>query len=264
MGSLLTLHSASSNFAAILHVQNLCEILFPIAPSPESEVVSIRQQETLLAPRERWDANVSEIQAPGWLSKSPRPILWIGGRQNRRGVSWVSSFALDLIDALEMERSVDVVYTLCSGGEKGPMTRPIDIFKRAILQLLKAYPELVLAPENLDKMSMQRFKAISDSPEVAFKVLADILKMVDAKCQRSGKELFLLLDRVDIVLMRENALGRQRFLRALMQLNSEYKSLRVVLTSQFPVAELKFTTISRESLTEIWVDTTKPLAMYSR
>lgn len=156
------------------------------------------------------------------------------------------------------------MYTLWSGGEEGPMTRPLDIFKRAILQLLKANPELVLAPENLDKLSLQRFKAISDSPEAAYKVLADILKMVEAKCQRDGKEMFLLIDRVDIVLMRENALGRQRFLRALMQLNLEYKSLRVVLTSQFPVAELDFKTEGRESLTEIWVDTTKPLAMYSR
>lgn len=235
-----------------------------MAPSPESETVSIRQQETLLAPRERWDANVSEIQAPGWLSKSPRPILWIGGRQNRRGVSWVSSFALDLIDALQMERSVEVVYTLCSGGEEGPMTHPLDIFKRAILQLLKSHPELVLASENLDKMSLQRFKAIGDSAEKAYKVLADILKMVNAKCRRNGKELFLVIDRVDIVLTRENALGRQRFLRALMQLNVEYSSLRVVLTSQFPVTELEFMKLGRDSLTEIWVDTTKPLAMYSR
>jgi hypothetical protein len=207
---------------------------------------------------------VSEIQPPEWLSKYPRPLLWIGGRQNRRRVSWVSSFTLDLVEALEMERTVQVVYILCNGGQENVPIGPLHVFRRAIMELLKVYPELVLVPENLDKLSVQRFQAVRESPEAAYKILVDILKMVDVQCQKDEKELFLLMDRVDVVLMKENAHGRQRFLKALTQLNVEYKTLRVLLTSQLPVEEIEFTTGGKDDLMEVWVDTTKPLVMYSR
>lgn len=255
---------ASSRFSAILYVQNLTSILFPTPLLIEREILLVRQQESLLAPRERWESNVSEIQAPAWLSRSPRPILWIGGRQNRRGVSWVSSFTLDLVEALKMERTVQVLYTLCNSGKDGVPASPLSVFKRLAVELLKAYPEIVLVPENLDKLSVQKFQAVGESPEAAYKILADILKIVDIQCQRDRKELFLLIDRVDVMLTRENVAGRQRFLRALLQLNAEYKNLRLVLTSQHPVVELEVGAEGKDSLMEIWVDTTKPLAMHSR
>jgi hypothetical protein len=179
-------------------------------------------------------------------------------------VSWVSSFTLDLAEALEMERSVQVVYVLCNRGQENIPIGPLHVFERAIVEMLKAYPELVLVPENLDKLSVQRFQAVRESPEAAYKILVDILKMVDVWCQKDRKELFLLIDRVDVVLMKENAQGRQRFLRALTQLNVEYKTLRLLLTSQFPVGEMELTIEGKNSLIEVWVDTTKPLVMHSR
>ncbi|KAH8593769.1 hypothetical protein B0O99DRAFT_626112 [Bisporella sp. PMI_857] len=163
-----------------------------------------------------------------------------------------------------MERGVKVVYALCNSGQEGVPTRPLHVFKRVILQLLKAYPDLVLVPENIEKLSLQRFEAVKESPEAAYSILADVLKMVNIECLRDRKELFLLIDRVDVVLARENTHGRQRFLRALVQLNTEYKMLRIVLTSQFPVAELELVTENKEALMEVWVDINRPLTMHSR
>jgi hypothetical protein len=250
-----------NQFSAILHTQQLCGIILPNPPSYEHEALVIRQQETLLAPREHWEANISEIQAPGWLTSSPRPILWIGGRRNRRNVTWVSSFTLDLVDAMEIEPSVHAICTLCNNRQENG---PLAIFKSAIAQLLKVYPGIVLEPSNLDKLSLQRFRSIGESPEVAFRVLADILKMVDTKCQQDGIELFWVIDRVDVLLTKENLQGKQRFVKALLQLAVEYKNLRILLTSQFSVGEMEIAVGGVCSLMEIWVDTTKPLAMHSR
>lgn len=217
-----------------------------------------------LAPRERWDANVSEIQAPGWLSQNPRPILWIGGRQNRRGVTWVSSFSLDLIEALEMERRVEVIPIICGGSEQAlPLSPPI-VFKYLIIQLLKAYPDIVLLPNNLARLSLQRFQTVGESPEAAYRILADVLQMVDQQSQRDGKETFLLLDRIDVVFEKLKFQERQRFLNALWQLNKEYKTLRILVTSQSPADEIEVGTVLRGALTQIWVDTSRPSAMHSR
>ena len=256
--------TASTRFSATLHIQNLNAILIPSPPRLESELLFIRQQETLLAQRECWESNISEIQAPGWLLKSPRPILWIGGRKNRRGVTWVSSFTLDLVEALQMESSTQVVYILCNSGNEDGSIGPLQIFKRLIVNLLNAYPETVLVPENLNDLSLQRFRGVGESPEVAYKLLADILMMVDMQCQRNGQELFVLVDRVDMVLRMEHLQERQRFLRALRRLSLTCHTLRFVVTSQYLVEELEIKMEDKDDLMEVWVDTTKPSPMQSR
>ena len=244
-------------------MQSLSALLLPDPPSLERETLLIRQQEGLLAARERWDSNISEIQAPGRLARSPRPILRIGGRQNRRGVSWVSRFTLDLVEALEMEGGVQVMIMLYDGGQEEVVQGALSVFKWTILQLLKTCPEVVLVPQNLEKLSLQRFQTVGQSPDAAYKILADILKIVDAHYQREGKEVFLLIDRVDMVLTKVNIREKHRVLKALLQLIAEYKTLRIVVTSQFPIREMEIEKEVREELMEIWVDMTKPIPMHS-
>ncbi|KUJ16653.1 uncharacterized protein LY89DRAFT_782878 [Mollisia scopiformis] len=251
----------SITFSAIQHAQSLSAILFPHLPSLEDQMISIRQRETLLAPREHWMSNVSEIQAPGWLSHSPRPLLWIGGRRNRRGISWVSSFTLDVVEALKMEPSVKVVYTLC---DNAALMSQLIVFKHLIVQLLRAYPEILLVPENLNDLPVQRLAGIGDSTELAYRVLADIIRMVNQQCHRDGKEVFLLIDRVDVVLTMEDSKGKLRFLKALKQLLVEYRALRMILTSEYSMEEIEIGKEGREATVEIWVDTTKPVTMHSR
>ncbi|KAF8851788.1 hypothetical protein BDZ45DRAFT_750284 [Acephala macrosclerotiorum] len=96
-------------------------------------------------------------------------------------------------------------------------------------------PEVVLQPQNLEKLFLERFQAPGQSPEDAYKVLADILKIVDAQCQREAKELFLLIDR----------------------------ALRILVTSQLHIEEVDIEKRMKEGLMENWLDTTKPLPMHS-
>jgi hypothetical protein len=162
-----------------------------------------------------------------------------------------------------MEPDIHTVYTLCNDGQGDAEVGPLSVFKRAILQLLKVYPELVLTPENLEKLSLQRFQAVGKSPEAAYSILVDILKMVDVQCLRNEKQVFLLIDRVDVLLKKETSLEKQRFLESILQLNREYKTLRVIVTSRFRVEDIKLEK-AVEGLLEVWVDTTKPLIMHSR
>jgi len=163
-----------------------------------------------------------------------------------------------------MERGVQLIHTLCNGEQEGVPVGILSVFNRTTVQLLKAYPEIVLVPENLDKLSVQRFQDVRQSPEAAYKVLVDVLKMVDSQCQQERKELFWVIDRVDIVLVKENSQARQRFLNALLQLSIEYKNLRILLTSQFSVDEMEVAVSGKNALMEVWVDSSKPSAMKSR
>jgi hypothetical protein len=224
----------------------------------------IQQQAKKLTPRERWEHNVSEIQAPGWLGRNPRPMLWIGGRQNKFGISWVSSFSLDFIEAVEMERATPIVYVLCSKGPEEEPPAPVHIFTEAILQMLKVHRDILTVPRNLEQLSLQRFEEIGGSPEAAFQILVDILRMVNEKCQRENTEAFLLVDRVDVALSRQNPVVTQRFLRALQQLIQEFETLRIILTGQCRAQEISALLDGKDQMMEIWVDTTAPLAMYSR
>lgn len=249
---------------AIKYTHQISKLLSQNHCDQETRRRLIHQQAKKLTPRERWENNVSEIQAPGWVSRNPRPMLWIGGRQNKIGISWVSSFSLDFIEAVEMERATSIAYVLCNKGSDEEPPTPAHIFTEAIVQLLKVHRDILTVPRNLEQLSLQRFEEIGESPETAFQVLVDILRMVNEKCQRVNTETFLLIDRIDISLSRQSSVVTQRFLRALQQLIQEFETLRIILTGQCRAQGISALLDGRDQMTEIWVDTTTPLAMYSR
>lgn len=246
-----------TRFETIRYTQQISTILFPDLIDLESEKAFIRQQENALAPKERWENHTSEIQFPGWVKRDPRPILWIGGRQNRRDVSWVSSFALDVIEALEIERSADVASVLCNKGSNLEQPTPLFIFKRMIIQLLQGHPDIVSMPKNLILLPLQRFEQIEKSPEAAYKVLADVLRMIDERNNVESREIFLVIDRIDICLGRENEQGRKRLFRSLQMLSLEYKSVQLILTSQYPAKDMGVLLEGEKHLAEVWMNTTK-------
>lgn len=252
-----------SQIEAIKYTHQISNILYHRCLNQEIPKLLIRQQSKGLAPRERWEHNVSEIQAPSWLVGTYRPLLWIGGRQNQKCISWVSSFSLDFIEAIQMNRAATIVYVLCNSGPDSESPTPLQIFSEVILQILQVQPEILTMPQNLLRLPLQRFEDIRESPEMAYKILADILQMVDEKCRLEGTEMFLLIDRVDIPLSARNTPSR-RFLQALQQLVKEYETLRIVLTSQCRPQEIDSLLDGKDQIMEIWVDTTKPQAMYSR
>ena len=223
-----------------------------------------QQQQQALSPKDRWENNVSYIQFPGWAKRDPRPILWIGGRQNKRGVSWVSSFAIDLIEALDMERGIDTACVLCSSSRTEKLVTPLNIFKQIIIQLLMAQPDIVANPANLKILTIQRFDRAKNSPEAAYSILTFVLRMIDEAASHKNREIFLIIDRIDLCLARETYDSRTRFLRSLKMLNMEFKTLRLILTSQKPTEEMKLPLGGEEQVTEVWIDTTEQASIYGR
>src|SRR5436190_12221333 len=198
-----------SRIEAIKYTHQISKILLHRCPDQENAKLFIRQQAKGLTPRERWEHNVSEIQTPGWLGLSLRPILWIGGRQNKKGISWVSAFSLDFIEAVQVECGPSIAYVLCNSGPNSEPPTPLQIFSEAIMQILQVHTGILTIPQNISKLSLPRFEDIRDSPEIAFKLLADIFSIVNERCRRENTETFLLIDRIDILLSVESTHGKR-------------------------------------------------------
>lgn len=218
----------------------------------------------MLAPKEHWQNHISQIQFPGWLNHASRPILWIGGKENRRGFSWVSSFSLDLIEALEMEPSVTIAYILCEAGPDESRFSPLNIFKNILIQVLNANPDILHNPQNFFALPLPIFEQVGESTDaaVAFRLLGKFLKMVDELFARSRRELFILIDRVDVVLGMVDE--PRRFLQALKRLNAACERVRIVLTSREKAEDTDGGLLGEKGkgeMMEVWVDTRRSLPM---
>lgn len=179
-------------------------------------------------------------------------------------MSWVSSFASDLIEALDMERAIYSASVLCSVGRAEKIVTPLNVFKQIIIQLLMAQPEIVGMPDNLKILSIQQFECAKNSPEATYATLTFILRMLDEVAIRKNREIFLIIDRIDICLARETSDGRTRSLRSLKMLNIEFKTLRLILTSQKRTGDMKLLLGGEEQVTEVWIDTTEQVSIYGR
>ena len=94
-----------------------------------------------------------------------------------------------------MERAARIAYIVCNGGFDSSPPTPLQIFSGAMIQTLQVNPEILTIPQNISKLTLQGFEDIHDSPEMAFKLLADILQMANEKCRHENTEMFLLIDR---------------------------------------------------------------------
>lgn len=74
----------------------------------------------------------------------------------------------------------------------------------------------------------------------------------------------ILIDRVDLCFSNNDPKNRGRFLQVFHQLNMEYETLRIIMTSQYPAEEVGSAFGVSDAITEIWVDTTRLRIMYSR
>lgn len=88
--------------------------------------------------------------------------------------------------------------------------------------------------------------------------------MIDEAASHKNREIFLIIDRIDLCLARETYDSRTRFLRSLKMLNMEFKTLRLILTSQKPTEEMKLPLGGEEQVTEVWIDTTEQASIYGR
>jgi hypothetical protein len=246
---------------ALKYINEIAAILAPTTSDPSSAPTRDRERLQDLAPKEQWETFASEIQFPDWARTQRPPILWVGGKQNKRGACWVSSLALDLIEALEAERGIDLAYVLCDhGGEHEPLT-PRAILNMAIVQLLKARPDIVFERQFMDLLPFQMLKEASHSTQVAYVALASLLKIVGLD---DNREIFIVVDRIDMCTAMARESEAKRFLQSLQNLNEIIPQLRMIVTSSTPAPEMGPSKGSSQHFAEIWVNPHKPIAMSSR
>jgi len=102
------------------------------------------------------------------------------------------------------------------------------------------------------------------STEDTYELLTEVLKMIGKVGSPQSLQIFLIIDRVDICLWAEDGQGKARFLKSLHHLNYGFPAVHVILTSQYPAAFAAELLGGMEQLMEVWIDPSRPLAMYSR
>jgi hypothetical protein len=249
---------------ALKYINEIAAILAPATSDPSSAPTRDRERLQDLAPKEQWETFASEIQFPDWARNQRPPILWVGGKQNKRGVCWVSSLALDLIEALEAERGIDLAYVLCNhGGEHEPLT-PQAIFNTAIVQLLKARPDIVFERQFMDLLPLQVLKEASHSTQVAYVALASLIKIVGELSLVDNRETFIVVDRIDMCTAMTRESEAKRFLQSLQNINELIPQLRIIVTSSTPAPEMGASRGPSQHFAEVWINPHKPIAMSSR
>ena len=217
-----------------------------------------------LAPKEQWQNFGSRIQFPDWARIENAPVLWISGPVNRRDACWVSSLSFDIIEALEAERGVDVASVLCNRGDDNEPMSALAIFNSAIVQFLKVQPENIFQRPFIDFLSLQVIREARCSIHVSFGTLAKLLKILGERNLGDGREMFFVIDRIDLCSpLRSKAEGK-RFLQSLLKLNEAVQNLRIIVTSSTPAPDLPTLENGRQNFAEIWVDPYEPIAMHSR
>ena len=110
---------ALAKYKSYSRAQKLASFLQLPPYDPQAEKYFNDTQRIHLPARDNWEYHPSLIQFPSWEQQSPRPLYWISGPESGPGVSWVSSFSVDLIDALSVNESLIAAYVFCCNGNEG-------------------------------------------------------------------------------------------------------------------------------------------------
>lgn len=250
-----------TKFHAELHIQKVREQLFRAeAPyEPVEEMLFNRRERIFLSPRDRWQSQL-KLKEP---SHEIRPLVWITGHVSRRNVSWVSSFSVDLVEFLRNFSSFDVAYIFCKRGlASGEQFKPTLLIKGLIAQLMDMYPTIALG--NVRRLSLERFRAIKDDKDalatsrsqqksprkgvLAWKLLEDMLQLMEEVLEQRGRQVLLLIDRLDLCISEEGFSVMRELIPRLQNLGHQRRRVQVIITTaRLPVSALPESYLKRGS-----------------
>lgn len=218
-----------------------------------------------LASRDRWESNDLVIDFRSWESHTPRPLLWLSGPEKSPGVGWVSSFSVDLIDAVAANEKLVTVYMFCANkdrdedrdgckSEKVVMT-PLLVLKRLIKGIVEAFPQIAM--EHVEMLSLSLFHEIgtSNSSFKAWDLLVAILDIVQDVMVEQEQGLYIIIDRLDLCVSGEDGFGvRNELIPGLQEVAMRLRNVEVVVTST--VKANKVGTLKQEPglLWPVWID----------
>ncbi|KAI9745898.1 MAG: hypothetical protein M1818_000579 [Claussenomyces sp. TS43310] len=251
--------TALARYKAMHRCQKLCDILWPERYNPGQEKDFNSRERIHLAPRDQWEYHASAIQFPEWQQQDPRPLFWISGPESAEGLSWVSSFSVDLIDALAINESLATTYVFCRNGWDQLWT-PALVLKRMIAQVLEAFHQIVI--DHVSVLSTRRFRDLGDNAWEAWDLFCDILGILQDIMTQRGSELYIVIDRLDLCkTIDEDFSVKSHFIPLLQGLSQNYKATRVVLTSTVQAERLETLHQGEKLLRSVWIDVEHAVSM---
>jgi hypothetical protein len=183
-----------------------------------------------------------------------------GPESYANGPSWVSSFSVDLLDALSLNESLEIAYVFCSN-DWGQVWTPALVLKRLIVQVLQSFHQIVIS--NVSILSTRRFNELGSDSWEAQNLFFDILAIVQDVMLQQGKELYIIIDRLDLCRKDndEEFTVKDHFIPLLQNLSRQFRATRVVLTSTVKANGLEKLKKEREVLKNVWIDTKSAQSM---
>lgn len=116
---------------------------------------------------------------------------------------------------------------------------------------------------NVSILSTRRFNELGNDSWEAQNLFFDILAIVQDVLLQQGKELYIIIDRLDLCRKDndEEFTVKDHFIPLLQNLSMQFRATRVVLTSTVKANGLEKLKKEKEVLKNIWIDTKSARSM---
>jgi hypothetical protein len=180
-----------------------------------------------LSPRDEWKENGILDEIKVWAKSEENHVLWASGSCGPSHDSWVTPFALDIIEAMRSQ-AAPLTYVLCDANET--MTTSL-LCRQLICRTLDQIPSIML--QDAWVFSTRRFRAAAtaESYTKTWDILEELILRVDS--------LFIMVDRIDRIFEggKNDQIDARGFMIKLLKLVSKASDgVRFILTSIEPPA----------------------------
>jgi hypothetical protein len=242
------------HFTTNLQTQNVLEVLIPEDSYNIEEIIKlVENQQKRLTLAERWEERGFDGEVREWLFQNPRPLLYISGTPTKNGISFLSSFMVDLAGVLNLEADVGISYVFCDVDSDVFRLTPDFLIRQIIGQLLSSYPQITV--DYVNELPLSRFRACGRSTASAFELLRIVLLKARAQLHWPTRGFFILIDRFDLVQDTKDCSVLEDFLPALQILANQFDDLDVVITSSIAS---RFLPMLEEDEFSLWSIATRP------
>jgi hypothetical protein len=205
----------------IEHANSLRSLLDPDDQDAQDETMHYKDMNHHLSPRDGWRENGILEEIEFWVKSEENHVLWASGSCGPNHDSWVTPFALDMIDAMRSQ-AAPLIYILCDANET--MTAHL-LCTQLICRALDQMPTMILQDPRV--FNARRFRAAAAARSYAkiWNIFEELIMRVDY--------LFIIVDRIDRIFEGEEDEDEARaFMTKLLKLVSKAPDrVRFILTS---------------------------------
>lgn len=142
------------------------------------------------------------------------------------------------------------------------MQTPALILKRLIATILSSFPQITIS--HVATLSLNRFQEVNNfNPGLkAWELLVEILEIVQDVMIEQRKELFIIIDRLDMCISDDENFGvRTELIPRLQEIPQRWRNTRVVVTSTVMAERVGTLRGEEDWLRNVWIDTATAVSM---